>query len=212
MAIDFDDLKKLPPKTKALLIGLAYIAIGYLFFILFVQDVVDQHSTLSTRLTDLSQHIAQKQGVVAQRERHVREVGEAKEAFNAALLKLPIQRDIPDLLAAVAGAGREAGVDFIAFEPRPPGPAPAEAKPAPPRPPAGAVKPAEKFYEEIPVRLQLTGSFHNALMFFAQTAKLPRIVTIEDIAMTDAQVRRGQGRVLNVSCTLRTYMFTDVKK
>lgn len=212
MAIDFDDLKKLPPQTKALLIGLAYVAVGYLFFTLFVQDIVDQHSDLSTKLADLSQQLAEKQGVAAQRERHVREVGEATEAFKAALTKLPNQRDIPGLLAAVAGAGREAGVDFIVFEPRPPDHKPPEAKPAPPRPPAGAAKPAEKFYEEIPVRLQLTGSFHNALSFFAQTARLPRIVTIEDIAMTDAQDRKGRGRILDISCIMRTYMFVDTKK
>ncbi|MEW6334332.1 MAG: type 4a pilus biogenesis protein PilO [Thermodesulfobacteriota bacterium] len=212
MAIDFDDIKKLPPKTKALLIGLAYIAVGYLFFTLFVQDIIDQHSALSTKLTDLGQQLAEKQKVTAQRERHVREAGQAKEAFLAALMKLPNQRDIPELLAAVAGAGREAGVNFIAFEPRPPERTPPDAKPAPPRPPAGAAKPAEKFYEEIPVRLQLTGSFHNALSFFAQTARLPRIVTIEDITMTDTQDRKGRGRVLDISCTMRTYMFVDKKK
>lgn len=209
MALDFDDLKKLPPAAKALVIGLVCLILGYLSFILFVQGVIDRHSALGTKLTDLRQQIAEKEKTAAQMDRVVREVSEARESFRTALLKLPNEREIPELLASIAGAGRNAGVDFITFEPKPP-----ETRPAAPKPPAPTTKQAasEKFYEEIPFRVQLTGSFHNTLSFFEATARLPRIVTIEDIAMADAKEVRGRGRVLKTSCTMKTYMFVDRKK
>lgn len=206
MALDFDDLKKLPPAMRALLIGLVCLVLGYLFFNLFVQGAIDKHSALSAKLTDLRRQVAEKEKTAAQMDRYTREVGEAREAFKTALLKLPNEREIPELLASIASAGRDAGVDFITFEPKPPERKPPEAKPA-----AKPVAPG-KFYEEIPVNVQLTGGFHNALSFFEATARLPRIVTVEDIAMTDPQEARGRGRVLKISCTMKTYMFVDTKK
>lgn len=202
MALDFDDLQKLPPAMKALLIGLVFLVLGYFSFILFVQGAIDRHSALSAKLTDLRRQLAEKEKTMAQADRYIREVGEAREAFKTALLKLPNKKEIPELLASIANAGRDAGVDFITFEPKPPERKPPSAKPVAPK----------KFYEEIPIKVQLTGSFHNTLSFFEQTARLPRIVTIEDIAMTDAQEARGRGRVLKISCTMRTYMFVDTKK
>jgi len=214
MALDFDDLKKLPPAMKALLIGLVYLVLGYLFFNLFVQGTIDRHSALSARLTDLRRQLVEKEKTVAQKDRYIREAGEVREAYKTALLKLPNEREIPELLASIANAGRNAGVDFITFEPKPPERKPPEAKPGAPRPPSPTTKPVApgKFYEEIPVKVQLTGSFHNTLSFFEATARLPRIVTIEDIAMTDAKEARGRGGVLKTSCTMRTYMFVDTKK
>lgn len=214
MALDFDDLKKLPPSVKGLLIGLVCLVLVYLFFIFFVQGAIDKHSALSAKLTDLRQQIAEKEKAVAQTDRYSKEVGDAREAFKTALLKLPNEREIPELLASIASAGRDAGVDFVTFEPQPPERKPPETKPAAPRPPAPTAKPVApgKFYEEIPVKVQLTGSFHNALSFFEATARLPRIVIIEDIAMTDPQEARGRGRVLKISCTMKTYMFVDTKK
>jgi type IV pilus assembly protein PilO len=211
MALDFDDLKKLSPAMKTLLIGLVCLVLGYLFFTFFVQDTIDKHSALGAKLTDLRRQLAEKETTVAQMDRYSKEVGEAREVLKTALLKLPNERDIPELLASIAGAGRGAGVDFITFEPKPPERKSPEAKPTAPRPTAKPVAP-EKFYEEIPIRVQLTGSFHNTLSFFEATARLPRIVTIEDIAMTDPQEVRGRGRVLKISCTMKTYMFVDTKK
>jgi type IV pilus assembly protein PilO len=214
MALDFDDLMKLPPKMKALLIGLVFVVLGYLAFTFFVQSAMDKHSDLEARLTDLRQQVVEKEKTAAQMGRYLREIEETKASFRTALLKLPGEKEIPELLASIANAGRNAGVDFIAFEPKPPERKPPETRPAAPKPPPAATKQAapEKFYEEIPIKVQLTGGFHNTLSFFEATAKLPRIVNIEDIAMSDAQEVRGRGRVLKTSCTLKTYTFVDVKK
>jgi len=214
MALDFDELMKLSPTLKGLIIALVCVVLGYLAFTFVVQSAMDKHSDLSAKLTDLRQQVAEKEKTAAQIGRYIREIAEVKESFKTALQKLPGEKEIPELLASIASAGRNVGVDFIAFEPKPPERKPPETKPAAPKPPATAAKQAapEKFYEEIPVKVQLTGSFHNTLSFFEATAKLPRIVNIEDIAMTDAIEVRGRGRVLKTSCTLRTYMFVDTKR
>ncbi|MBU0575285.1 MAG: type 4a pilus biogenesis protein PilO [Proteobacteria bacterium] len=216
MAVTLDDLKKLSPKYKALILFLIYIVLGYLYYLLFLQDALAKGTALSAKLTTLQQEVAEKERAVAQIEKFMREITELKAAFQVALLKLPIAREIPGLLASVAQSGQGAGVNFLLFEPRPPDRKPPETKPVSP-PPAAAKgqppKPAEpeEFYDEISVRVQLVGGFHNTVSFFEQVARIPRIINIEDINMGDAQEVKGRGRVIKTSCTVKTYMFVDRK-
>ncbi|OGP85428.1 MAG: hypothetical protein A2V87_08230 [Deltaproteobacteria bacterium RBG_16_58_17] len=216
MAVTLDDVKKLSPKYKALIIFLIYIVLGYLYYLLFLQDALAKGTALSAKLTTLQQEVTEKEQAVAQIEKFIREITELKATFQAALLKLPNAREIPGLLASVAQSGQGAGVNFLLFEPRPPDKKPPETKPGSPPPAAAKGKPPkpaepEKFYDEISVRVQLVGGFHNTLSFFEQVARIPRIINIEDINMGDAQEVKGRGRVIKTSCIVKTYMFVDRK-
>jgi type IV pilus assembly protein PilO len=219
MAIDFDDLKKLSPKYRWLIIGGIYVVLGYFYFLLSFDADLTKKMTLDTKITELQRQVVEKERTVAKIEQYIREIAGLQAALKIALEKLPNAREIPDLVAAVATSGRETGMDFLIFEPKPPERKPPETKPAtppaPPPKPADAkgqpAKPAvpEKFYEEIPIKVQVSGGFHNTLSFFERVARLPRIVNIEDIAMSDSQVAKGRGRVVKTSCTVKTYMFVD---
>ncbi|MHB9096777.1 MAG: type IV pilus inner membrane component PilO [Syntrophales bacterium] len=221
MPMNLDDLKKLPLKIKILIIFLICALVGYLYYMLFLQGAVSKKMALETKLAELQQQVAEKEKTAAQLGKYIREVNTLKESFKVALLKLPNEREIAGLLDSVVQSGKGAGVDFLLFEPKPPEKKAPEVKPGTPQPPAAKpVDPkaaqskkaeAEKFYDEIPIKVQLAGGFHNTLSFFEQVARLPRIVNIEDITMGDSQDVKGRGRVVKTSCTVKTYMFVDRK-
>ena len=227
MDINVDSLKKLSIKMKALIVFLICLLLGYCYYMFFFQAILAKQKSLDTKLMEMQQQIAEKEKVVAQLDRYIREINALKQSFTLALLKLPNAREIAGLLASVVLSGEEAGVNFLLFEPKPPEPKPPEVKPgAPPKPtdaktppakPADAkappAKPAvpEKFYDEIPIKVQLTGSFHNTVSFYAKIAKLSRIVNVEEIAMGDAKDVKGKGLIVRTSCTVKTYMFVDKK-
>lgn len=228
MAISVNDLKKLSPKVKVLLVCLLYIFLGYLYFMFYLQGALERHGNLKAKLTGLQQQMTEKEKAVAQLDSYRREANALKESFALALMMLPNQKEIPDLLLAVTNAGRNAGVNFLVFEPKlpekkPPGVNPAAVKSAAPQAAVPATKPAdakvelpkpaeqEKFYEDLPIKVQLAGGFHNTVSFFEQVARLPRIVNIEDITMGDAKDVKGRGYVMKTSCTVKTYMFVDKK-
>jgi type IV pilus assembly protein PilO len=221
MPINIDELKKLPLNRKILIISLIFILIGYFYYTFFLQRALTSKMALETKLDGLQQQIAEKERTVAQLDKYVREVSALKESFKVALLKLPNEREIAGLLAAVVQSGSGSGVDFLLFEPKPPEKKTPEPKPGAPQPPASkpndpkaqGLKKAEpeKFYDEIPIKVQLAGGFHNTLSFFDQVARLSRIVNIEDITMGDAHDVKGRGRVIKTSCTVKTYMFADKK-
>ncbi|MFA6411653.1 MAG: type 4a pilus biogenesis protein PilO [Syntrophales bacterium] len=225
MAITVEDLKKLSPKMLALLLAVAFLLLGYFYWFLLFNDAWEKRGVLQAKAADLGQQITEKERIVAQKGKFLKEVALLKEAFALALTKLPDQREIPGLFQAVSVAGRETGIDFLLFEPKPPEkPAEkpagkgaevranlkpsdqrAEQKPGGPRPPPVP----DKFYEEIPVRVNINGGFNNIVYFFDKVARLPRIINIEDISIGDAKDVPGRGRVVNTTCVVKTYMFTE---
>jgi len=218
MALTFDDIKKWPPKRKAMALGLIYLLLGGAYYSLFMQSSMDQKASLETKLSDLQNQVQEKERLAAQKGKYVREVNALKEAFTFALTKLPDQREIPGLLYAVAEAGKDAGIDFVLFEPKQAerksreaedlGSKSAAQKPGDKKPAEAPNQQEEQFYEEIPVRVTINGGFQNTVTFFEKVATLPRIVNIEDIAMSETKDPK-RGRLIVTNCMIKTYMFLE---
>ena len=212
MAISLEDLKKMSPKVMALLILVAYGLIGYFYYFFFLQSALHEKATLQTKLSELQREVTEKERIASQKTRFLQEVAALKTAFQEALNKLPDKREIQPLFQTVASLGKSAGLDFLLFQPKPPEPPPqrsSEQKPATGKaPPPQALEP-DKFYEEIPVTVSLSGHFHSTLSFFEKVATLPRIINIENISMGEGKDVKGYGRLIKIDCVIKTYMFVD---
>jgi type IV pilus assembly protein PilO len=226
MAMKLDDIKKLPPHIKALAICLVYILLGYLYYTYFLQADLAKKSTLQTNLQELEQTVAAKEKLASELGKYAKGVENLKESFKTALTKLPVRKEIPELLNSVALSGKDAGITFTLFEPqssvkkpigekKTPDKKPPEQKPQDKKPgDAKAQKekpPADEgdYYEEIPIKVSLNGGYTNTAVFFEKVAKLPRIINIEDISIGDVKNPKGKGLVLNTSCIIKTYMFVQ---
>jgi type IV pilus assembly protein PilO len=81
-----------------------------------------------------------------------------KEAeYREVMLKLPETQEIPSLLAGVSEAGKDAGLEFLLFQPKP--------------------EVAKDFYAEIPVDISVSGTYHQLAVFFDKVANLPRVLS-----------------------------------
>ena len=60
------------------------------------------------------------------------------------------------------------------------------------------------FYAEIPVQMQIQGSYHEILTFFDKVAKEERIINISNISMKSPSIRSGKS-VLAASCVAKTF-------
>lgn len=242
MAITINDIKKLSPQAKALIVILIVFIIGYLYYFYFLSDTLSKKSQLDKDYQDVQLQIKQKEKIALQLDKYKAEVEVLKQNYKVALLKLPDQREIPGLFHSVALAGRDSGIEFLLFEPKAAVPKvldkpdagtpkvsamlkPSDERQAGP-PKTEAQKPSaalakgdgknppapEPFYEEIPVKVTVTGHFQNIVNFFEKVAKLPRIVNISDISMGDRKDIKGRGYLITASCTVKTYMFVDKKE
>jgi type IV pilus assembly protein PilO len=229
MAITLNDIKKMSPKYKALIVLVVFLLLGGAYFSLFLSSSVQEKGKLETELAQLKAQVEEKKSKEQERDKYIQEVNALKEKLKIALLKLPDQREIPGLLYAVAQAGKDVGIDFILFEPKqsekkppaaqqtggkPPVQKAPEQKPGETKPTGAqggtSQQPEEKFYEEIPVKVTVIGGFHSIVGFFEKVAKLPRIINIEDISMSIGKEEKGRAKhYVSTSCVIKTYMFLE---
>jgi type IV pilus assembly protein PilO len=147
------------------------------------------------RIEGLERQLAKVQQELAVAKKNAAELNDwrnkmkQKEAkYKTVMRELPEKEEIPSLLAGISQAGRDAGLDFLLFQPK--------------------AESAKGFYAEIPVDIRVSGSYHQVAVFFDKVSNLPRIVNVRDVKMVPAAQKDSSG-VLNTSCQAVTYKFVE---
>jgi type IV pilus assembly protein PilO len=100
--------------------------------------------------------------------RYKAEVATLEVQLERALQELPDERDIPDLLKAIADRAKNTGLEVALFRPDP--------------------EQAQEFFVEIPVRMSVEGSFHQVASFLDEVGRMARIVNVRGIQMGNPRV------------------------
>ncbi len=111
-----------------------------------------------------------------------------EKSFGAMLRQLPSKTEVPNLLVDISQTGLAAALEEKLFQPG------QELK--------------QDFYAELPIKIQLTGSYHEFGQFVSGIAALPRIVTLHDIQITPLDKNSGYDR-LQLDLTAKTYRYLD---
>ncbi|MEW6513807.1 MAG: type 4a pilus biogenesis protein PilO [Pseudomonadota bacterium] len=110
---------------------------------------------------------------------------EIERSFGALLKQLPNAAEMESLLVDINQAGLGRGLQFELFKP--------------------GVEAVKDFYAELPITVNLTGSYHDFGSFAGDIAKLPRIVTLNDINV----VQGKSGEILTLATTAKTFRYLD---
>ena len=106
--------------------------------------------------------------------------------FKEAASKLPEEKEIPSLIDGVYAEVSASGLESNTFAPK------AEVK--------------KDIYAEIPIDMKVYGSYYDLANFFNRVSKLPRIVNIRDLNLTQEKKRSaGDKIVLDASFTAVTF-------
>jgi type IV pilus assembly protein PilO len=136
----------------------------------------------------------QKQRKAANLEAYRQQLAEIERTFGAMLRQLPGRTEVPSLLVDISQTGLAAGLQERLFQP------------------GGETK--MDFYAELPIKIQLTGGYHEFGQFVSGIAALPRIVTLHDIEITRPNTRSSRGAPapsdsLTLNLTAKTYRYLD---
>lgn len=132
----------------------------------------------------LKQQFLDKKKQAVNLDLYVEQLAEIDRSFGALLKQLPNKSEIEALLIEVNQAGLGRGLQFDLF-----------------RPGGEEVK---DFYAVLPISVKINGGYHDFGAFAADIAKLPRIVTLNNINITP-----GQGGVLALDATTKTFRYLD---
>lgn len=150
-------------------------------------------------INKLNQEIAQQQEKLektkksaAQYADYQKKLENAQAKFNVVARALPLKDEVPSLLTGISQAGKDAGLSFLLFKPE--------------------QERMKDFYAELPVTMNLSGTYHDLGSFFDHLAGMPRIVNIKKF---DIQIpKKGKNEVvpgseLTIACTAETYKFVE---
>lgn len=115
------------------------------------------------------------------------QLADIERSFGAMLRQLPGKTEVPNLLVDISQTGLAAGLEEKLFQPQ------AEQK--------------KDFYAELPIRIRLTGNYHEFGAFVSGIAALPRIVTLHDIVIKPDS--KDAYDVLTLDLTAKTYRYLD---
>ena len=182
-----DKIGKLSKLYRVLICFGIFLVLFGPFFYFSYQPKVDKITELKTEQETLETRVARAKAKARQLKHFQDKLVKAETEFKMAVKKLPEKKEIPSLLSSISQSGRDAGLEFLLFEPR--------------------GEQTREFYAEIPVSIIVAGNYHKTALFFDKVARLHRIVNIDDIKMAS---EKGSGE-LRTSCTAVTYRFVEKK-
>jgi type IV pilus assembly protein PilO len=115
------------------------------------------------------------------------QLADIERSFGALLRQLPGRTEVPNLLVDISQVGVGAGLEEKLFQP------------------TNEVK--KDFYAELPIKIRLTGSYHQMGEFVSGIAALPRIVTLHDITIKPES--KDAYDVLSFELTAKTFRYLD---
>jgi type IV pilus assembly protein PilO len=171
------------PKVTVL-VGLfvAIVAAGWWF--VWSDQLLDLE-TKGREEETLKQQFLDKKRQAVNLDLYVQQLAEIDRSFGALLKQLPDKSEIEALLIEINQAGLGRGLQFELFKP--------------------GQEQIKDFYAELPITVKINGGYHDFGAFAADIAKLPRIVTLNNISIAPIK----DGGLLTLDATTKTFRYLD---
>ena len=187
-SLDPRDPGRWPLAVRAGAVGLCFVVLTAVLIYFFVWD---QQLPELQRREDVEQQLRQefrtKHAKAVNLDLYKQQLNDIERSFGALLRQLPGKTEVPNLLVDISQTGLSAGLEEKLFQPQP------EQK--------------RDFYAELPIKIRLTGSYHQFGQFVSGIAALPRIVTLHDIQIKSEN--KDAYDQLSLELTAKTYRYLD---
>ena len=187
-SLDPRDPGRWPLAVRAGAVALCFIVLSCVLTYVFVWDEqvpeLQKHEDTEQQLRT---EFKTKHAKAVNLEVYKQQLKDIERSFGALLRQLPGKTEVPNLLVDISQTGLSAGLEEKLFQPQP------EQK--------------KDFYAELPIKISLTGSYHQFGEFVSGIAALPRIVTLHDIEIKTAN--KDAYDQLTLELTAKTYRYLD---
>ncbi len=188
--LDVSDLRNIgtaPGIVKGFLIVLLCIIVGVAGYFLVITPKLEELKKVEKKEFALKSVFEEKAAKAANLEAYKQQLDEMRQSFGALLRQLPNKTEIETLLTDISQTGISSGLEIELFKPE------------------GLIP--KDFYAEYPIKLKVTGRYHQFAQFVSGVAALPRIVTLQNIEVEPAD--KEGGVKLAMELTAVTYQYLD---
>ena len=190
-ALDPRDPGRWPLAVRAGAVGLCFLAAAIGLIYVFVwQDRMPELQQRENTEQQLRGEFRSKHAKAINLAIYKQQLSDIEKSFGALLRQLPSKTEVPNLLVDISQTGLASALEEKLFQP------------------GQEVK--KDFYAELPIHIQLTGSYHEFGAFVSGIAALPRIVTLHDIQITPlSKDKTAAYDQLQLDLTAKTYRYLD---
>jgi type IV pilus assembly protein PilO len=188
--LDVNDIKRIgtaPAIVKIILIILLCIIVAVAGYFLITTPKLEELEKVENEEKNLRITFDEKAAKAANLDAYKQQLDEMRQSFGALLRQLPNKTEIETLLTDISQTGISSGLEIELFKPE------------------GLIP--KDFYAEYPIKLKVTGRYHQFAQFVSGVAALPRIVTLQNIEIKPAG--KDSGIKLSMELTAVTYQYLD---
>ena len=187
-SLDINDVGRWPLAFRAAVIAIVFVVVvGFGVYWFIIEDKAPQLQRDRATEETLRVTFENKQKKAANYDAYKSQLSQMEQSFGTMLRQLPGETEIPSLIVDVSQTGLAAGLQEKLFQPQ------AEIR--------------KDFYAEKPIKITLSGGYHEIAKFVSGVAALPRIVTLHDINITpDASDNYDN---LTLAVTAKTYRYLE---
>ncbi len=186
--LDVNDVGRWPLLFRAAVIVIVFavvLATGIWFAV--IKDKAPQLERAQEDEATLRITFENKQRKAANYDAYKAQLAQIEQSFGTMLRQLPGETEIPSLIVDISQTGLAAGLREKLFQPQGESP--------------------KDFYAEKPIKIRLSGGYHEIANFVSGIAALPRIVTLHDINITPEDPDSFDQ--LSIEVTAKTYRYLD---
>ena len=180
----FEKIEKIKMPIRILiLVGSVVVLVGAFVYLIYLPKTEDIKNTKNS-IEDTNRKISRAEIQRKKLPKVRAEKALVDTQFKEALKLLPNTKEIPKLLRKVTELGNNSQLDFRVFRPK--------------------REKAREFYVEIPVSIEVRGTYHNVAVFFDKVGHMERIMNILNVSMKPISAR---STTLITTCDAVTYRF-----
>ena len=186
--LDVNDVGRWPFAFRAGVIGIVFaVVVGLGIYWTIIENKAPQLKRAQGDEQTLRVTFENKQRKAANYDAYKAQLAQMKQSFGTMLRQLPGETEIPSLIVDISQTGLAAGLQEKLFQPQ-------------------AEIPRD-FYAEKPIKIRLSGGYHEIANFVSGIASLPRIVTLHNINITPEDKEMYDR--LSLEVTAQTYRYLD---
>jgi type IV pilus assembly protein PilO len=187
-SLDINDVGRWPLIFRAGVIAIIFVVVtAALIWFMIVKDKHPALKRAEAEEASLRTTFENKQRKAANYDAYKAQLTQIEQSFGTMLRQLPGETEIPSLIVDISQTGLAAGLQEKLFQPQPEVP--------------------KDFYAEKPIKIRLSGGYHEIANFVSGVASLPRIVTLHDINITPESDDGFDN--LSLEVTAQTYRYLE---
>jgi len=158
------------------------------FYYFWYADAVEQQKVKETRLAALQQEIRALEATANRLPEFQREVQALEARLETLKRILPPEKEMPDLMRRIQYLAAQSSLQIRKFNP--------------------ATVVSKDFYQEVPVSIDVEGTYHNMGAFLDRVSRMSRLVNMSDLKIK-AQATQTLNNTVGITATATTYVYMD---